>query len=92
MDTRVLEVQQWLNNTFPTYFYYDENGTNSGSYPVKPDGMTGNTTVKALVMALQITLSLSPVDGIWGNATNNACPTISSSTSNSTLLKSFNLD
>ena len=87
MDTRVLEVQQWLNNTFPTYFYYDENGTNSGSYPVKPDGMTGNTTVKALVMALQITLSLSPVDGIWGNATNNACPTISSSTSNSTLLK-----
>lgn len=87
MDARVLEVQQWLGNTFPSYFYYDETGINSGSFPVEPDGMTGNTTVTALIMALQITLNLSPIDGIWGNGTTNACPTISSSASNGNLLK-----
>lgn len=87
MDVRVLEVQQWLGNTFPSYFYYDETGINSGSFPVEPDGMTGNTTVTALIMALQITLNLSPIDGIWGNGTTNACPTVSSSASNGNLLK-----
>ena len=54
MDSRVQEVQLWLGSTYPQYFYYDENGKNSGSFPVKPDGMTGNTTVKALIMALQV--------------------------------------
>ncbi len=87
MDARVLEVQQWLNNTFPNYFYYDPDGINSGSFPVEPDGITGHTTVKALVMALQITLNVTPVDGIWGSVTQNACPTISSSTTNHTLIK-----
>lgn len=87
MDTRVQEVQTWLGNTFPAYFYYDENGTNSGTFPVKADGMTGNNTVKALVMALQIHLNLSPIDGIWGNGTSSACPIISQATNNVILLK-----
>lgn len=87
MDSRVQEVQIWLGNTFPDYFYYDENGNNSGLYPLEPDGMTGNKTVKALIMALQIHLNLSPVDGIWGNGTSSACPTISSSTNDKDLMK-----
>lgn len=72
MDLRVKEVQEWLGSKYPSYFHYDENGTGSGSFPVKPDGMTGNTTVKALIMALQIHLNLKPVDGIWGNGTSAA--------------------
>lgn len=86
MDSRVQEVQIWLGDTFPSYFYYDENGQNSGSFPIEPDGMTGNTTVKALIMALQIHLNLKP-DGLWGNGTSSACPTINDSTNNVTLVK-----
>ncbi len=86
MDLRVKDVQIWLGETFPSHFYYDENGENSGLFPIKPDGMTGNTTVKALIMALQIYLNLIP-DGIWGNGTSSACPTINDSTNNVTLVK-----
>lgn len=50
----VQEVQEWLNVTWPEKFMYDETGTESGSFPVKPDGMTGNTTVKALIMAYSL--------------------------------------
>ena len=53
-------VQIWLDNAFYNYFYYDVNGTNSGSYPLELDGMTGNRTIKALIAALQIHLNLSP--------------------------------
>ena len=86
-DARVKEVQQWLNDTFPSYFKYDETGASSGSFPVKPDGMTGNTTVKALIMAVQIHYSLTPVDGIWGNGTTKACPVIDSGITDSTILR-----
>lgn len=86
-DARVKEVQQWLNDTFPTYFKYDEDGKDSGSFPVKPDGMTGNTTVKALIMAVQIHYNLTPVDGIWGNGTSNACPVINSNVTDEIILK-----
>lgn len=48
--------------------------------------MTGNRTVTALVMALQLKLGLT-ADGAWGNMTTNACPTITSSTKDSTLLR-----
>ncbi len=87
MDLRVKEVQEWLGETFPSYFYYDENGENSGSFPIIADGKTGNSTVKALIMALQIILNLSPVDGAFGNGTLKACPTIGTSTNNVNLVK-----
>lgn len=81
MDERVQEVQNWLVDTYPTYFGH------GGSFPITPDGITGGNTVKALVMALQIHLNLKPVDGIWGNGTSSACPTISQTTNDKTLLK-----
>lgn len=86
-DAKVKEVQEWLNNTFPTYFKYDEDNKNSGSFPVKPDGMTGNTTMKALVMAVQIHYGLTPVDGVWGKGTSSACPVINSNTTDSVILR-----
>ena len=86
-DAKVKEVQEWLNNTFPTYFRYDADNKNSGSFPVKPDGMTGNTTMKALVMAVQIHYGLTPVDGVWGKGTSSACPVINSNTTDSVILK-----
>ncbi len=87
MDLMVLEVQQWLNDTFPSYFRYDENGINSGSFPIEPDGKTGNRTMTALVMAVQIRFSLQPVDGIWGAATSAACPVIHQGVTDYILIK-----
>lgn len=86
MDKMVQEVQEWLNVTWPEKFMYDETGTESGSFPVKPDGMTGNTTVKALIMALQLRLGLT-ADGAWGNMTTNACPNINSSITDSIIIR-----
>lgn len=86
MDKRVQEVQVWLGETYPNYFKYDADGIHSGKYPIKPDGITGNATVKALVMALQIHANLTPVDGIWGNATSGAYPVVNES-SDSTVIK-----
>lgn len=86
MDKMVQDVQQWLNDTWPKKFKYDETGVTSGEFPVKPDGMTGNTTVKALVMALQLHFNLG-ADGIWGGATDSACPVISINTSDEILLR-----
>lgn len=48
--------------------------------------MTGNTTVKALVMALQLRLGLT-ADGAWGNMTTNACPNINSSITDSIIIR-----
>ena len=87
MDTRVQEVQLWLGEIYPEYFYYDEEGTTSGSFPVQPDGITGYTTVKALIMALQIHKKLTPVDGIWGNATSSACPLVNRNTTDEIVVK-----
>lgn len=86
-DQRVKEVQQWLNDTFPTYFKFTEDGSVMGSYPIKPDGITGTKTMKALVMAVQIHYNLTPVDGIWGNGTSAACATISENTTDAVILK-----
>lgn len=86
MDKMVQEVQQWLNDTWPQKFKYDETGATSGTFPVKPDGMTGNTTVKALIMALQTKLGLT-ADGAWGNGTTKACPTINSSTTDKIMIR-----
>lgn len=75
-DPRVLQVQEWLNETFPKYFKCDNDNKVYGSYPVEMDGKTGTKTVKALIMAIQIHYNLTPVDGIWGSGTSSACPVI----------------
>lgn len=80
MDSKVLEVQEWLNQTYPTYF-----DSTTGSFPIVMDGITGGTTVKALVMALQIEVGVSPVDGVMGTGTISKCPTINQSSSNALL-------
>ena len=87
MDLRVKEVQVWLGTAFPDYFHYDEDGDSSGIYPLEPDGMTGNRTVKALIMALQIHLHLTPVDGMWGSGSSSAFPTVTQNTMDPVLMK-----
>lgn len=86
-DRMVKEVQQWLNDTYPAYFKYDERGMENGSYPIEPDGYTGTKTVKALVMAVQIHYGLTPVDGIWGNATSAACATLKKGVTDETIIR-----
>ena len=60
MDIKVLQTQQWLNQTY---------GNNSQFVKVEEDGITGNGTVKGLIRALQIELGESTIDGIFGNGT-----------------------
>lgn len=86
-DRMVKEVQQWLNDTYPAYFKYDATGKGNGSYPIEPDGYTGTRTVKALVMAIQIHYNLTPVDGIWGNATSSACATLKKGVTDETIIR-----
>ncbi|SMC29109.1 Peptidoglycan-binding (PGRP) domain of peptidoglycan hydrolases-containing protein [Clostridium acidisoli DSM 12555] len=69
MDEMVLEVQDWLNTTY---------GGNSSYTKITEDGITGGTTIAALITALQIELGISPVDGSFGPATLVKCPTLSS--------------
>lgn len=68
-DPKVQEAQQWLNNTYTGKYTY---------VPIKDDGTTGNSTVKALTIALQIELGIgSSSNGNFGPATAAKCPTIS---------------
>ena len=68
MDAKVLEVQQWLNETYT--------GRN-GYTPIEENGKTGSVTVKALITALQIELGISTPTGTFGPQTRAACPTLS---------------
>lgn len=86
MDLKVKEIQQWLNDSYPRYFYYNEDESLCGSYPIKPDGQTGSKTVKALIMAFQIHKNLL-VDGVWGNETMVVCPTINHLTRDRVLIR-----
>jgi peptidoglycan hydrolase-like protein with peptidoglycan-binding domain len=70
MDEMVLEVQEWVNDTY---------GDNPNYTPVTEDGITGGGTVDALITALQIEIGISSPDGVFGPATLTACPTLSSS-------------
>ncbi len=70
MDQMVLKVQTWLNTTY---------GGNSNYTKVGEDGITGGTTVAALITALQIEIGISSPDGVFGPATAAACPTLPSS-------------
>lgn len=65
-DLMVKEVQKWINQT------YDP----SLIPTLEVDGKTGQTTVRALIKALQIELDIAPVDGIMGADTMEALPTL----------------
>lgn len=64
MDQRVLQTQEWLNDTYTGV---------SGYTPVTEDGATGHQTFTALIKALQIELGIA-VDGDFGPGTLSACP------------------
>lgn len=66
-DEMVRQVQIWINQTYDTGMIE----------PVETDGITGGTTVKALIKALQIELGVSPVDGVFGADTMNKLPVLS---------------
>lgn len=67
MDSQVLITQQWLNNNYGGYSDFPS---------VTEDGITGATTFKALVWALQLEIGVSTRDGIFGNDTLEKCPTL----------------
>ncbi len=67
MDQMVSNVQSWLNTTY---------GNNPNYTTIPEDGVTGGTTVAALITALQIEIGISPADGVFGPATMAACPTL----------------
>ena len=56
MDLKVLEVQKWLNLTY---------GNHPDFPAVTEDGLTGNSTIKALIRGLQIEAGVK-VDGVLG--------------------------
>ncbi|MCC2252096.1 DUF1906 domain-containing protein [Virgibacillus sp. AGTR] len=68
MDKMVLEVQKWLNKTYTG---------KTGYTPIPEDGRTGNTTVDALIIGLQIEIGIdSPVPN-FGPSTREKFPGLS---------------
>ena len=67
MDLKVLEVQKWLNLTY---------GNHPDFPAVTEDGLTGNSTIKALIRGLQIEAGVK-VDGVLGSGSLAAIGTIS---------------
>ncbi|QLG38567.1 DUF1906 domain-containing protein [Paenibacillus sp. E222] len=76
MDESVYKVQSWLNYTYVH---------TPGFEPINQDGITGWSTVKALIRALQVEIGVAP-DGDFGPGTLAKCPTISSNTTNENLI------
>lgn len=73
LDTKVLEAQRWLNKTYVGKFTYA---------PIKEDGIAGDSTIKALVIALQIELGMgNGSSGFFGPMTSSMCPVVSRSNS-----------
>lgn len=70
MDSRVLQTQEWLNTTY---------GEINGFPIVEEDGITGNSTFRALIYALQLEIGVEQPDGVFGNDTLNKCPTLTES-------------
>ena len=67
MDSRVLQTQKWLNTTY---------GKINGFPSVDEDGITGNSTFRALIYALQLEIGIENPDGVFGNNTLSKCPTL----------------
>ena len=59
MDSRVLQTQKWLNTTY---------GKINGFPSVDEDGITGNSTFRALIYALQLEIGIENPDGIFRRA------------------------
>lgn len=79
MDAKVQLAQKWYNETYSNQSWYTH---------IAEDGVTGQGTCRALCKALQHEIGLtSGIDGILGNASLKACPTIGPSTSNINLIK-----
>lgn len=70
MDSRVLQTQKWLNTTY---------GQIDGFPTVVEDGITGHSTFKALIYALQLEIGIGNPDGVFGNDTLSKCPTLKES-------------
>lgn len=68
MDEAVLRAQKWVNEN-----YLEKNGYTA----ISEDGITGQNTVKALIIALQIEIGVSSPNGTFGPATTSLCPTLS---------------
>ncbi len=68
MDEAVLRAQKWLNETYTG---------KTGYSPITEDGITGQTTVKALIKALQIEIGVPSPNGTFGPTTTSLCPTLS---------------
>ena len=76
MDERVLQTQEWLNDTYGQL----------ANFPVlTEDGITGYNTFRALIWALQHEVNIATPDGIFGNGTisalNQYYPTLQESSS-----------
>lgn len=65
MDKMVLEVQKWLNKTYKG---------KSGYETIPENGKTGNTTVGALIIGLQIELGIPNPVPTFGPATTKKFP------------------
>ncbi|MYL22051.1 DUF1906 domain-containing protein [Halobacillus litoralis] len=68
MDSMVLEVQKWLNDTYKGRKGYDV---------IPEDGYTGNTTVGALIVGLQIEMGITNPVPNFGPGTKAAFPGLS---------------
>lgn len=68
MDEAVLRAQKWVNEN-----YLKKNGFAT----ISEDGITGQNTVKALIIALQIEIGISSPNGTFGPSTTSLCPTLS---------------
>ena len=66
MDSKVLQVQQWLNKKYSSNANYTQ---------ITEDGNTGNETVTAIIKGFQIETGVT-VDGKLGNGTLNAIGTL----------------
>lgn len=74
MDTLVQKTQEWLNKTY---------GGRIGYSPLREDGITGWSTVKALTFALQVELGVSSPNGFFGPDTTEKFKAISPISMNS---------
>lgn len=60
MDSRLLETQEWLNETYRS---------ESGFTTISEDGTSRSNTFHALIRALQIELGISPTSSNFGDET-----------------------
>lgn len=80
VDQMVQRAQAWLNQTY---------GAVNGYTRISEDGITGFTTIYALVTGLQHELGDSSVDGVFGDSTlaklSNRFPVVDEATNNSNM-------